>query len=311
MRQRPAFTLTELLVVVGIIGVLLGLILPAVQRVRESAVRAECSNNLHQVALATHQYHDTMLRFPAGMRYSDGNDQWPFMSWLAQLLPYLDQDALWNETLSAYKEVSSPFPANNPPHVGQTTVIKVFACPADPRAAEIQLAGPPINRQVALTSYLGVEGKDFYTCDGVLFKDSSVRMSEITDGTSRTLLAGERPPSTDFVFGWWYAGAGQQATGSADMVLGVEEQNVLPYYKAPCFSGVYLYGPGQITDQCDMFHFWSLHKGGANFAFADGSVRFLSYAVAPLMPALASRAAAKRLRCLSSEGSRSPARTAR
>jgi prepilin-type processing-associated H-X9-DG protein len=118
-------------------------------------------------------------------------------------------------------------------------------------------------------------------------------MADISDGTSQTLFAGERPPSADFQFGWWYAGAGQLFTGSADMVLGVHERNVLPLsigYAYGCPPGPYSFGPGRMSNQCDMFHFWSPHNGGgANFLFADGSVHFLSYSAAPILPALATR----------------------
>ena len=73
-------------------------------------------------------------------------------------------------------------------------------------------------------------------------------------------------------------------------MLGVQERNVLPYLWAPCPSGVYTFGPGRINNQCDLFHFWSLHPNGANFLFVDGSVHFLPYTSAPILPALASRA---------------------
>lgn len=289
MFRRAAFSVTELLVVLGIIGVLIGLLLPAVQRARDYAARTTCSNNLHQIALAAHQYHDTIGSFPAGMRYQGAADAYLFMSWLTQLLPYLEHDDLWKITQSAYEQAPSPFPDKNPPHIGLGTIINKFVCPSDPRAGDVQTSRFE-HWPVALTCYLGVEGKDLFSNDGILFRDSHVRLAGIMDGTSRTLLAGERPPSADFQFGWWYAGAGQQETGSAETFLGVEEQNVSPYSRVPCFSGVYKYGPGQVTNQCDLFHFWSLHNSGANFAFADGSVRFLSYSAAPLMPALASRA---------------------
>ena len=86
-------------------------------------------------------------------------------------------------------------------------------------------------------------------------------------------------------------GIGQDFTGSGDVILGVEEINLLPVTPGSCGPGVYRFGSGQIQNQCDMFHFWSLHPGGANFLYADGSVHFVNYGVAAILPALASRAA--------------------
>jgi len=285
MKKRFAFTLIELLVVIAIIGVLIALLLPAVQQVRAAAMRAECLNNLKQIGLAAHQYHNTRGSFPAGMQFQ--NNKALFSSWLTQLLPYIEQDNLWAVTRSAYQQSPSPF--KNPPHVGLATVIPIFVCPMDGRAERPQIAQKD-QFPVAFTCYLGVEGKDVYSQDGVFFKDSNIRMGDITDGTSQTLLAGERPPSTDFQYGWWYAGIGQKYTGSADMILGVQEQNIMPITAGSCPPGTYTFEPGSVSNQCDMFHFWSLHPGGANFLFADGSVHFLSYSVAPILPALASRA---------------------
>jgi prepilin-type processing-associated H-X9-DG protein len=102
-----------------------------------------------------------------------------------------------------------------------------------------------------------------------------------------TLAVGERPPSAELDFGWWYAGWGQAKDGSADMVLGVRERNVIGQY---CPPGPYMFVPAKLADQCAMFHFWSPHPNGANFLFADGSVRFLSYSADSILPALATRA---------------------
>jgi prepilin-type N-terminal cleavage/methylation domain-containing protein/prepilin-type processing-associated H-X9-DG protein len=283
---RRAFTLLELIVVMAIMAVLLALLLPAIQRVRSAAARIRCTNNLHQIGLAAHKYHDTFHTLPAGMRYQQGNDPYLLMSWLTQLLPSVEQDALWRTTDTAYGQ--SRWPLKNPPHVGLATAMPLFQCPADPLAGQVRFA-PRDRVDIAFTSYLGVEGVDVFRLGGVLFRDSHVRLTEIQDGTSQTLLAGERPPSADFQFGWWYAGAGQQFTGSADMVLGVRERNILSYSIAPCSQGAYHFGPGRIDNPCDMFHFWSLHVGGGNFLFADGSVHFLDYSADSLLPALATR----------------------
>ncbi len=205
---RAGFTLIELLVVIAISAVLMGLLLSAVQQAREAAARASCQNNLKQVALALHQYHDDYACLPAGFR-SLGNSPWPWSGWTLSALPYLEQNALYKQSLEAY--ASNWFPFTNPPHVGLSTPLKVFACPSDPR-----VPGPQLSQRThvlaAFTSYLGVSGLNFATKNGVLFQDSQVRFAEIFDGTSYTLMLGERPPSADLQFGWWYAGIGQRKT---------------------------------------------------------------------------------------------------
>src|SRR5579864_1613152 len=108
---RSAFTLTELLVVIAIIGVLVALLLPAVQQVRAAAARTQCQNNLKQIGLAAHQYHDVRHVLPAGMIFQDKKAL--FSSWLAQLLPYIEQDNLWASTRAAYQQSRWPF--KNPP----------------------------------------------------------------------------------------------------------------------------------------------------------------------------------------------------
>ena len=282
--HRRAVTLIEILVVIAIIAILIAFLVPAVQRMRAAAQRAECGNNLKQIGLAVHQYHDHNGRLPAGMI---GKDPYRFASWLTYLLPYVEQQNLGRVTQAAYQKSPSPF--NSPPHVGLATVIPTFVCPADDRAGQPQIAQKN-NYLVAFTSYLGVSGKDLTTKDCVFFRDSYLRIADITDGTSSTLMAGERPPSADFQFGWWYAGAGQKFTGSCDMLMGVYEQNALPVMAGSCAPGSYPFGPGNARNQCDMFHFWSEHSGGAHFLFADGSVHFVSYSVGPALLALASRA---------------------
>jgi prepilin-type processing-associated H-X9-DG protein len=141
-----------------------------------------------------------------------------------------------------------------------------------------------------LTSFVGNLGLDYESKDGVLMLDSKVRFSDIADGNSNTLLVGERPPSVDFWYGWWYAGHGQGATGSGDMLLGVRERNFGDGLIGFCPKGPFHFQAGSLSTYCDVMHNWSLHPGGAHFAFCDGSVRFLAYSADPIMPALATRA---------------------
>ncbi len=284
--RRAGFTLIELLVVISLLGILLGLLLPAVQKVRAVAVRIQCANNLKQIGLALHQYHDASGTLPAGVTSRRRTEPLPRMSWLTRLLPYVEQEPLWRYTLAAYDYSRRPY--RNPPHLGLATPIALYSCPLDSRAQTPQ----PTHRNyvVALTSYVGVLGTEFSKADGVLFRDGRVRLTDVVDGTTSTLMVGERPPSADCWYGWWYAGQGQRDSGSGDMLLGVRERNIGARYASGCPAGPYHFVPGNITEQCDLFHFWSLHPGGAHFLYADGSVHFLRYDADAIMPALATRA---------------------
>ncbi len=135
---------------------------------------------------------------------------------------------------------------------------------------------------------MGVSGTASATKDGVLFDGSRTEFIHVSDGTANTLLLGERPPSTDLAFGWWYAGVGQDLRGALDSHMGAAERNMFDI--STCPPGPDSFRSGDLLNQCDTYHFWSLHAGGANFAFCDGSVRFLPYSAADILPALATRA---------------------
>jgi prepilin-type N-terminal cleavage/methylation domain-containing protein/prepilin-type processing-associated H-X9-DG protein len=284
---RRGFTLIELLVVIGIVSALMGLLLSAVQQARAAAARIQCENNLKQIGLAFHMYHNTYGALPPGFRSLTAAQSMPWSGWPLSLLPYLEKTALFVNAQAAYQLTRNPF--LNPPHTGLATVVQTYVCPSDASAAFAQRA-KKTGEVAAFTDYLGVSGTNYATHDGVLFPDSHVRFADITDGTSNTLLAGERPPSSDFQYGWWYAGIGQKYTGSVDMILGVQEVNLLPVAPTSCGPGASSYSPGRAGSPCNMFHFWSYHPGGANFLFTDGSVHFLPYSVAPIMVPLATRA---------------------
>ncbi len=285
MSRRKAMTLIELLVVLGIIAILMAILVPAVQQVREAARRVQCANNLHQIGLAVHQFHDDYQALPAGLTRPKPGEPFPRMTWLARVLPYVEKDQLWRMTVAAYD--FQPVAFVDPPHVGFSMPIRTFSCPSDGRADFPQ--DTHRNRRAALTSYAGVLGLDYTRNDGTLVADGRFNLTHLFDGTSNTLLAGERPPSADFWYGWWYAGHGQNGTGSADMLLGVRERNLGAAFTS-CPPGPYRFQPGRIDQQCSLFHFWSLHPRGGHFLFGDGRVVFLFYEADELLPALASRA---------------------
>lgn len=284
--RHPAagFSALELLVVVAILGVLVALTLAAVQRTRAAAARAACANQLRQLALAMHSYQAQRGSFPPGVANRDGKDPYPFLSFHGRLLPYLEQQANWDQVEAAFRTTKDFLV--NPPHTGLSTAMPQFGCPLDGRTRTAQSVRGSLR---GLTSYLGVEGTNSTRLDGVLFIDSTVRPADVTDGLSNTLAVGERPPSADMVLGWWYGGWGQDKDGEADVVLGTRTRNNQTW--APgCPVGPYQFRQGDIRNQCAAFHFWSLHAGGAHFALTDGSVRFLRYEADPIMPTLATRA---------------------
>lgn len=284
-RSRRGFTLVELLVSIAIMAVLVGLLLSSVQKARATAARLKCQNNLKHIGLSLHQYHSTYSHFPPGVSIKSDADQYPFMSWHPRLLPYLESNALWVSIEAAYSQERNFLRV--PPHTHISTQVAVFVCPADSRSSSPQVPVDYGGRPIALTDYLGIQGLSQAVPNGVLFRDSVVRIADILDGTTSTILVGERPPSRDFLLGWWYAGWGQNQDGSADMLLGARER---PGPRNSCPDVGHLREPGATTAaDCEYLGYWSYHTGGSNFLFCDGSVRLLSYAADDILPALATR----------------------
>src|SRR5688572_10119773 len=168
MKRRAAITLVELLVVLGIMALFMALLVPAIQKVRGAADKLRCANNLHQIGIALHLYHTDYGVLPPGLTSPKPKEQFSYMTWQARLLPYIEKDALWRDTILAYRQ--DPMPFNNPPHIGFSTVVPLFACPSDERVATPQ--DTHNNRRPALSSYVGVQGTNLSTRDGALFLDS-------------------------------------------------------------------------------------------------------------------------------------------
>lgn len=279
--RRAAYSLIELLVVIAIMAVLVGLVLSAVQSVRASARKTECANNLRQVGLALHHFHDQQRKLPAGVQ--PRRSPYPCMTWCTQILPYLEQSAAWEEATADYKaQLGFARPV---PHRNLARRMAVFECPAGSKF----IGTTDEDITAAFTYYLGVVGSIGQKEDGLLFYNSAIRLADVRDGASNTVMVGERPPDPDNHFGWWYAGVGMSdQDGSADSVLSVRELN-RTYRRPTCLRGPYHFQQGSETEECDIFFFWSEHRGGAHFVFADGSVRFLRYSADEILPALASR----------------------
>jgi prepilin-type N-terminal cleavage/methylation domain-containing protein/prepilin-type processing-associated H-X9-DG protein len=280
--RRSAFTLIELLVVIAIIAILIGLLVPAVQKVREAAARAQCQNNLKQIGLALHNYHDAKKRFPSGILVPIGGaggsinpptraprppipDQ--FGSWLTAILPYVEQQGLYNQI----QTISTNFSQREYSYCGSATspgasVISTYLCPSD------NVPETVIQYSVyhfGVNSYFANAGTSAWpvataSFNGVMFYNSSVKITNITDGTSNTLLAGERysldpsDPDLPTTRGWAWTNynSGQDHLGDTSWPINSTA--------------------AAIGNQARLTNFGSGHTGGANFVLCDGSVRFFS-----------------------------------
>lgn len=287
MKHR-GMMLIELLVVIGIIGVLIGLLVPAIANVRRAGQRAACSNNLRQLGLALHEHHQNQQGLPPAVQLTGR----PYLFWGMQLLPSLSEHAYWAETIASYLEYQDPF--NNAHHPGIGRVYSHLICPAGAdTVGNVSFIAPDGRRDlsVGLSYYLGVGSANF---DGAFNnKKTPVRFTDFHDGLAATVVIGERPPGTAqdglLWYGWGYAGTGQNAPGDLDSWLTIPQSN--DSWRHPlCPPGPYPFQAGRYRDPCSTFHFWSVHGPGAHFLLGDGSVKFFAPSADAILPAMASLA---------------------
>jgi prepilin-type N-terminal cleavage/methylation domain-containing protein len=281
--RRRAMTLIELLVVIAIIGVLIALLLPAVQKVREAAINTECKNKLHNLGLACHTFENVHHFFPRntvrprGVTPIDGQppdnfSNWgsgTYESWLREITPYFEQA--------------------NP---RTQDVLTILACPSDPRGPTYSMP------QYGFTWYVGIYSNPTSLNNGIIIDDSVLKdamwitSAAITDGASNTIMIAERPPPADGQWGWWDSPCCTQDTMSpARGDTSIYSSGVNGNCPRPA-----TYQFGSVVDNCAFNAVWANHLHGAHFCMGDGSVRQIPYAAGnepiasiTLLEALASR----------------------
>ena len=300
MRSRRGFTLIELLVVIAIIAVLIGLLVPAVQKVREAAARIQCANNLKQMGLALHNYHGATGALPPGIKstlvdpgwvYPKGNtnafppELGPGWSLFAFLLPYIEQDNL-------YRSIRFDLPVADPANDGpRHTTVKTYVCPGetdrdtvpvttcgDPPSAS---AAPAFMTDAATSSYVGCLGGgkvgdpdygtyEYQPFNGVFHRNSKIRFADITDGTSTTIGIGER--YSGFAESSWVG-----VTPNQQIVYNPRFNKGCQNWRPPITAVlVHCRQYGVNSPVGSPATFQSPHTGGGNFLFMDGSVKFVS-----------------------------------
>jgi len=283
------FTLIELLVVIAIIAILIALLLPAVQQAREAARRTQCRNNLKQIGLAFHNYHDAHLQFPPGFLFQDPRmsgradrpNRSPGWGWQTMILPHIDQANIYNQIIFDGRGMSAP-PHNN-------VINKHFSlqvCPSATNPTHIQL-GPDnvgVVPGIAASNYLACPGSFVQSAyfnspagrkNGVIIEDGNIKIRDVTDGTTNTILVGE----TRFWGNGNNYGAGgflwdPRWYGSLQTRDGIARADAP---EAVMRAGEFRINPPSLADDNTKRNsFGSQHVGGAMFLLGDGSVRFVS-----------------------------------
>lgn len=276
--KRRGFTLIELLVVIAIIAILVALLLPAVQQAREAARRSTCKNNLKQLGIAMHNYHDTHRVFPpgyfAGFNETGGTWNYRRIGWMQMILPYIEQGPLFDQFQPQRQAQALPWA-----WTGRDSVIPVLSCPSDPAAGKVTSHGFHGN-------YVGCQGNQGMTSgnqrnmNGMFFVESRINMADIGDGTSNSIMMGEILLVKDandrrgryFITGWNTANvtfaaflnpnSDQPDLGRSTATTGIIDSP--PWSPASNNTGT-----ARLVAR-------SRHRGGAQFGMADGAVRFIS-----------------------------------
>jgi prepilin-type N-terminal cleavage/methylation domain-containing protein/prepilin-type processing-associated H-X9-DG protein len=307
--RRTAFTLVELLVVIAIIGSLIALLLPAIQSARESARRLQCNNNLKQIGLALHAYHNAFQQFPSGYRSTVGSngpadDKGPGWGWAAYILPFIEENGLFSQ-IHLDRDIRDTTNA-----AARVMSVRTYLCPSDIAKATFTVdslgdsspnysqpatdsAGNPM--QVAHANYIGIFGNPEITPDpgyllpdsyrglahrGIFWRNSTTQIRDVTDGTSHTLCVGERCSALAYVTWTGSVTGGQVPPKIPDTYnYGPEGAPILVLGHTGDASDVPPHTPNSLVNHVD--DFWSQHPQGVNFLFVDGSVQIINNNIDP------------------------------